>query len=147
MRRSAIPEKTALAKLRPSSRTERRQLRVVGGYLALAVVVVAGIFFLKQKHRGDLDQNWKSATAVIEDVRPKLIEQVNSARGGTMLYEVAVLARYRSDDGEDRRRWITVEQQPKTLAEVELQAFRWKGQQCVVRWKPSRPDQVIAEVS
>ena len=84
--------------------------------------------------------------ATIEDVQPQIVEQVNGVKGGVMLYEVAILASYRSDEGEQRR-WITVNQQPETLDEAELQAFRWKGQQCVVRWKLLQPDQVIVEVS
>jgi hypothetical protein len=102
-------------------------------------------FFLKHRHREEVEQHWKCAMATIEDVQPKLVEQASTATGGAMLYEVAILASYQSDEG-DRRRWITVDQRPETLAEAELQTFRWKGQQCVVRWKRSTPDQVIAEV-
>ncbi len=40
-----------------------------------------------------------------------------------------------------------IELQPEVLSEAELQAFRWKGKQCIVRWKPSDPNHVIAEVS
>jgi hypothetical protein len=141
-----MSDREALGRIRPSSHSDWHQIRVLIGYLALGVVVVAVIFFLKHRHREEVEQSWKCAMATIEEVQPKVVEQVNSARGGAMLYEVAILVRYRSDNGEQRR-WITVEQPPESLAEAELQGFRWKGQQCVVRWRSSRPDQVIAEVS
>jgi hypothetical protein len=146
MRRYSISDREALGKIRPSSRSDWHQIRVLSGYLALVAVFVAVIFFFKHRHREDVEQHWKCAMAKIEDVQPKLVEQVNTARGGAMLYEVAILASYRSEEGEQRR-WIIVEQQPESLAEAELQVFRWKGQQCVVRWKSSSPDQIIAEVS
>jgi hypothetical protein len=141
-----MPDRFALGKIRPSSHSDWHRIRVLGGYLALIAVFVTVIFFLKHRHREDVEQNWKCSMATIEDVQPKVVGQVNSARGGAMLYEVAILVRYRSGD-TDQRRWITVEQQPVSLSEAELQAYRWKGQQCVVRWKASSPDQVIAEVS
>lgn len=146
MRRYSMSDRGALGKVRPSSSSDWHQVRVICGYLAVAVVFVAVIFFLKHKHRQDVEQNWRCATATIVDVRSKVIEQVNSARGGAMLYEVSILAKYVSS-GVSREQWIVVEQPPVTLAEVELETFRWKGQQCVVRWQSSKPDQMIAEVS
>jgi Protein of unknown function (DUF3592) len=145
MRRYSMSDRDALGKIRPGNHSDWHQIRVISGYLALAAVSVAVIFFLKHRHREAVEQNWKCAMATIEDVQPKVVEQVNSSRGGAMLYEVAILARYQSDKGEQRR-WITIEQRPEPLADAELQSFRWKGQQCVVRWNPSMPEQVIAEV-
>ncbi len=145
MRRYSMSDRDALGKIRPGNHGDWHQLRVLSGYLALVVVFVAVIFFLKHRHRVDVEQHWKCAMATIEDVQPKVVERVNTARGGAMLYEVEILARYQSDKGEQRR-WIAIEQQPEPLADAELQSFRWKGQQCVVRWNPSMPEQVIAEV-
>jgi len=52
---------------------------------------------------------------------------VSYAKGGkTALYEVSILAKYVSD-GAEHERWITVEQPPVSLAEAQLQTFRWKG--------------------
>src|SRR5271170_328289 len=146
MSRPSMSDRTALAGLRPSSRGDWHQIRVVGGYIAMTAVVVAALFIFKHRHREYVVQNWKCATATIEDVRSKEIEQVNSARGGVMLYEVSILAKYASG-GTDHEQWIVVEQPPVTLGEVELETFRWKGQQCVVRWNSSEPEQMIAEVS
>ena len=141
-----MSDRNALTKLRPSSRGDWHRIRVVSGYVAVIAVIFAITFFLKHKHREYVEQNWKCATATIEDVRPKLIERVESERGGGVLYEVSILAKYVSE-GKTHERWITVEQPPVTLAEAELETFRWKGQQCVVRWKSSEPGQMIAEVS
>jgi hypothetical protein len=139
-------EKDAWAKIRPRSVRDWHRIRVVGGYLALIAIFVATVFFFKHKRRDDLEQNWNSAIATIEDVRPKEVAPINTARGGAMLYQVEVLVKYKSDE-LDQRRWIAVEQLPEVLSEAELQAFRWKGKQCIVRWKPSDPNKIIAEVS
>ena len=146
MRRYSMSERSAWEKVRPKKRSDWHQIRVLCGYLSLIVLFIAAIFFLKYSHRKDLEQNWESASAIIEDVRPKVVANINSVRGGAMLYEVSVLVSY-DLQGTHRERWVTVEQQPKSFAEAELQAFRWKGKQCVVRWKLSNPDQVTAEVS
>jgi hypothetical protein len=146
MRRYSMSERIAWAKLRPRRASEWHQVQVICGYLALIAVFITVIFFFKSRHRADMEQNWQSAIATIEDVQPKLVAQVNTARGGAMLYESVILAKY-SADGAVQKRWITVEQQPESLGDVQLQAFRWKGKQCVVRWRPSDRSQVIAEIS
>jgi hypothetical protein len=146
MRRYSMPELDAWAKLRPRSNRDWHRIRVLSGYLALIAIFIATAFFFKHRHLEDMEQNWNSATAIIEDVRPKEVAQINTARGGAILYQVEVLVKYKSD-GLDQRRWIKVKQLPEILSEAELQAFRWKGKQCIVRWKPSDPSKVIAEVS
>jgi hypothetical protein len=146
MRNYSMPERSAWAKLRPRKPGEWHQLRVICGYLVLIAIFIAVAFFLKNRHRADMEQNWESATALIEDVRPKIVSQVNSEGGAAMFYQVAILAKYSTNDGEQER-WITVEQRPESLNEAQLQSFRWKGKQCVVRWRPSDPARVIAEVS
>jgi hypothetical protein len=112
--------------------------------IALAVAVV---FFIKHRHQQEIQQqHWKCATAIVVEVRSKVIETVSYAKGGrTTLYEVSILAKYVSD-GVEHERWITVEQPPVSLSEAELQTFRWKGQHCVVRWKAAAPEDLIAEV-
>jgi hypothetical protein len=132
--------------LRPAGRSDWHQIRVVSAYIAVVAMIVATTLFIKHIHRETIEQNWKCATATIEDVRPKVTEYINGERGGVILYEVSILARYVSN-GAMHEQWITVEQPPVTRAEAELEAYRWKGQQCVVRWNSSEPGQMIAEVS
>jgi hypothetical protein len=147
MRRYSMPDRTALTKLRPAGRSDWHQIRVVIGYVAVIAVVIAVTFFIKRLHREEIEQNWKCATATIEDVQPKMIQFVNNAKGGGVaLYEVSILAKYVSE-GKAHERWIIVEQPPVTLAEAELETFRWKGQQCVVRWNSLGSGEMIAEVS
>ncbi|MBB5331441.1 hypothetical protein [Tunturiibacter gelidoferens] len=142
-----MPDRTALTKLRPAGRSDWHQIRVVIGYVAVIAVVIAVTFFIKRLHREEIEQNWKCATATIEDVQPKMIQFVNNAKGGGVaLYEVSILAKYVSE-GKAHERWIIVEQPPVTLAEAELETFRWKGQQCVVRWNSLGSGEMIAEVS
>jgi hypothetical protein len=141
-----MSDRTALASLKPSSRGDWHRIRVVVGYIAVIAVAVSALFIFKHRHHDAVIQNWKCATATIVEVRSKEIEQANSARGGVLLYEVSILAKYASS-GAEHEQWIVVEQPPVTLGEVELETFRWKGQQCVVRWKLSEPEQMIAEVS
>jgi hypothetical protein len=141
-----MPERNAWAKLRPRSVRDWHGIRVLGGYLALIAIFFTAAFFFRHKQHEEIEQSCKSATAIIEDVRPTAVATVDTRRGGGMLYEVAILARY-SADGTEQQRWITVQQQLEPLGDAQLQAFRWKGKQCTVRWKPSDPNKVIAEVS
>ena len=89
-----------------------------------------------------MENSWESATATIEDVRPVVASQ--GGRG--MLYLPEVLAHY-SANGLEHRQWIKIERVPESLESLHLRAFRWKGQQCVVRWKASNPEQVIPELN
>jgi hypothetical protein len=147
MRRNSMPDREALTKLRPAGRSDWHQIRVVIGSVAVIAVVIAVTFFIKRLHREEIEQNWKCATATIEDVQPKVIEYLHNAKGGGVtLYEVSILAKFVSG-GVAHEQWITVEQPPVTLAEAELETFRWKGQQCVVRWNSFQPGEMIAEVS
>jgi hypothetical protein len=146
MSKDSMSGQTAWASLSLSRSTAWHRIRVVSGFIVVIVVFVSTLLIFKYRHLEHLEQNWKCATATIEDVRFREIEQVSSARGGVVLYEVSIFAKYASG-GTDHRQWIVVEQPPVTLAEVELETFRWKGQQCVVRWKLSEPEQMIAEVS
>ncbi len=140
-----MPDGAAWTKSRPASGGWHRVL-VAGGCLVMIVALAAVVFFFRQRRHTGLEQNWKCATAKIEDVRSRVKEQVTSTRGGgVVLYEVSILTKYVSD-GAYKEQWITVEQPPVTLAEFELETFRWKGQQCVVRWKRTAPDEPIAEV-
>ena len=136
----------AATKLRPKSRNEWRQLMILSGCFILIIVFVATLVFLRQRHRQDIEANWRSSIATIEDVRLQEVGLFESSRGGTMLYNVQVFAKY-DVDGATHERWITVQQRPINGAEAKLQAFRWKGQKCFVRWKPDSPDQVIVDVS
>jgi len=141
-----MPEKEAIAELRPKNRKDQKRLLTIGVYLSIAAAVVTAIFVIKHRHREEVEQNWQVATAMIEDVRFKEISRVESPRGGAMLYDVEVLANYTSA-GVEQKRWIRVEQLPEVLSEAQLQAFRWKGQQCFVRWPVSQPEQILAEVN
>jgi hypothetical protein len=141
-----MSDKEAWTKIRPNGNRDWHQLRVLSGYLALIAMFITAIFYLKHRHREDLEQNWMSATAVIEDVRPEQMGIIDTPVRGGILYRVAVLVKYKSDTG-DQERWITVDQRPVSFDGAKLQAFRWKGKPCIVRWKPSDPNKVIAEVS
>jgi hypothetical protein len=141
-----MTEREAWAKLRPSGNHDRHELLILAGYLAFVAILIAAIFYLKHRHHEDMENNWMSEIALIEDVRPQQVGLVDTPMSGAILYRVDVLVRYKSDS-KDQERWITVDQKPESLEAARLQMFRWKGQQCIVRWKPSDPNKVIAEVS
>ena len=141
-----MPEREAVQHLRPRGRKDVQALYGIIGVLALIVVTAASFMFLRQQDQQRREQTWESAVADIEDVRIELASQLNSQRGSAMLYDVQILARY-SVGGTKQERWVTVPQAPRQLSEAQLQAFRWKGKTCFVRWKPSAPNQVLAEVS
>jgi hypothetical protein len=108
MRRYSMSEPSTWEKLSPKKRSDWHQIRVFCGYLSLIVLFIAASFFFKYSHRKDLEQNWESASAIIEDVRPKAVANINSERGGAMLYEVSILVNY-SLQGTHQERWVTVE--------------------------------------
>jgi hypothetical protein len=83
--------------------------------------------------------------AIVEEVRPKLVGQVNSGTGGRMLYGVEVLAKF-SVNGDMHERWIKVEQTPERLEEAQLQKRLWSGKSYFVRWNPADPDQIVIDV-
>jgi hypothetical protein len=140
-----MPERIAWRKVRPRSAKAWHQARVLCAYVAvIAVFLVAGLL-VKNRRQSEREQSWQSASALIEDVQPKAAIQVESQLGGGILYDVAILAKY-SSEGNVHERWITVEQQAEPLGAVQLQAFRWKGQRCIVRWQGSEPERVVAEV-
>jgi hypothetical protein len=146
MRRYSMSERIAWTKLRPTNHADWHKLRILSGYLALIAISIAASFYFKHRHREDMEQNWVSTIAIIEDVRHEQAGVIDSRMGGIILYRVAILVKYKSGD-IDQERWITVDQRPGSLEGAELLAFRWKGKQCTVRWKPSDPNNVIAEVS
>jgi len=136
----------AVAKVVPQTRNDVRRLWIILGYLSLTVAIVAAILFARHRRQEEMERTWQSATATIEDVRSIPAVQIESGRGGAMLYRVEILTRYNTD-GAEQRRWIKVEQLPKSVSDIRFEEFRWKGKQCTVRWKSSQPDQVVAEVN
>jgi hypothetical protein len=136
----------AAKKLRPKSRSDWKGIEVICGCVVLAFAVVVAISFFKHRQQEDIERTWQSAPATIDDARPVIASRVESVRGGAMLYQLEVLASYNAE-GAARRRWIRVGRQPELLADAQLQAFRWKGRHCLVRWKPSHPEQVIVEAN
>jgi hypothetical protein len=139
-----MPEREAAAKILPKSAKDRRKLWSIGGYLGLMVVFVVAVLFFQHRRQQEIEDTWQSATATIEDVRPVVASQVNSQFGGAMLYQMEVLAHYNAN-GSEQSRWIRIEHMPGASPDKN-QVARWKGQQFVVRWKASQPDQVIPEL-
>lgn len=146
MRRYSMSDHNALTKIHPRNRSDWRQLGTVSAYLLLIVIFVVTTFFVRHTHRQDIEANWQSTTADIEEVRSQPAWLSESAYGGVMLYDVQVLVSY-DLHGARQERWVKVQQQPRPLAEAKLQTFRWKSKTCRVHWKISSPDQVIVDVS
>jgi hypothetical protein len=142
----AMSEREALLAIRPRTRGDWKILWKIVGYLSLAVGVVIALFIRHLRHEERIAQTWQSATATIVDVRPVLVSRRESNYGGAMLYQLEVLVQYTADGGQQER-WIRIEQQPISLTDAQLKIFRWKGQQCLVRWPASQPNHVIAEVN
>src|ERR1700743_1593310 len=95
MHRDSMSDRKALTTLRPAGRSDWHQIRVVIGCVTVIAVVIAVTFFIKRLHREEIEQNWKCATATIEDVQPKAIEYLHNAKGGgAPRYEVLILAKY-----------------------------------------------------
>jgi hypothetical protein len=121
-----MTDREALASLRPRGKRDWHELRVLTGYLSLVAIFIAGVFYLKHRHREDLENNWFSEIALIEDARSEQIGLVDTPMSGAILYQVNVLVRYKYG-GKEQERWITVDQKPETLEAAKLQVFRWKA--------------------
>lgn len=145
MRSYSMPDKEGAAKILPKSVKDRKMLWGIGGFLALMVIFVVTALFFQNKRRQEMENTWQSATATIEDVRPVVVSQIDGNHGGAMLYQIEILAHYDAGSVEQHR-WIRIERMPRPSPE-QSQLSRWKGQRCVVRWKASQPNQVIAELN
>jgi len=132
--------------LRPRTPAERHSLLKIALAVVLAMLAVAGLWFSKRHSQIERQDKWSNAIGTIENVRPVLAAKSDGNFGGAMLYTIQVLVRYPSNVGS-KERWITVSQRPETLAEAQAQSVRWKGATCVVRWNPTSPEQIEAEVS
>ena len=142
MRRYSMPDREAAAKILPKSRKDRRTLWSIGGFLVLMVVFVVTVLFFQHRRQEEMENSWESATATIEDVKP--VVALQGGRG--VLYQPEILAHYRAN-GMEQRKWIKIERLPESLESVHFRSFRWKGQQCIVRWKASQPDKVVPELN
>jgi hypothetical protein len=145
MRKYTMPDRQALDKIRPRHRAARNQLLAIAGYSLLGAAAVATIVYSNHRTQQYRQQNWNSAVAVVEDVRPKLVGQANGQAGGGMLYNVEVLAKF-SADGKPQERWIDIEQIPRGMDSVKFQERLWKGNKYTVRWNPSNSNQIAIEI-
>jgi hypothetical protein len=136
----------ALHSIRPKKRSDWWSLAKLAAYVLLIIACVAGLLYNNHRQQISRDREWSSALATIEDTRTHLAVQSNSQGGGAMLYEVEVLAKY-SVDGEVREQWTTISQLPKLLADAQLQAHLLKKKQCIVQWRSTAPDRIIAEIN
>jgi hypothetical protein len=141
-----MPDREALRKLRPRNRVTRKQLLAITAYLAVAIAAAAGLAYLKDRTQRYREQSWPTAIATVEDTRTKLVGQAGGIQGAGMLYSVEVLVRFYVD-GSPQERWIAVEQAPRNLDSVQFQERLWRGKQCFVRWNPSNPAQIVAEIN
>jgi hypothetical protein len=145
MRNYSMPDKEAAEKILPKSSKDRRTIWSIGGCLALMVIFVMTVLFFQNKRQQEMENTWQSATATVEDVRAVVASQVDSKYGSAMLYQVEILAHYDAN-GVEQHQWIKIEGMPRRRPD-NSEISRWKGQQCVVRWKASQPNRVIAELN
>jgi hypothetical protein len=121
-------------------------LLTILAYAGVALVGVAGIFALQQHWGRIRELNWSSATGTILDVQPGLPVGYGSTYRPDALYTVKVLVHV-SLGGVEQERWIDLRQQHQSRIEIRVDAQRWRGATCVVRWNPEDTGQIDAEVS
>lgn len=146
VQRRSMSNSTALDIIRPKSRNDRRTVLKLSAYLLVALISVAGLLYDNKRQQSIREKEWASAVGLVEDARPQLAMQINSERGGTMLYRVEILARY-SVDGTIREQWTTLPQMPQRFADAQLQAYLYKGKRLVVRWNPHDQQHIAAEIN
>jgi hypothetical protein len=145
MRNYTMPERQALSRIWPKDRVSRRQFLWIVAFVVIGVACAVGWAYTRDKVVEYRERNWDSAIATVEDVRPILVGDINTNRGGKMLYAVEVLARY-TIDGATKEQWITVDQLPTTLDSVNVQRTMWKGRTYPVRWNPRSPNQIQIDI-
>jgi hypothetical protein len=143
---NSMPAANALEELRPKTRADRMQLFAILAYVAFAISFVAGLVYMKHRAQQSREETWVTAIATIEDTRTQLAGVYNSIYGGGSSYEVDVLAKFPAD-GASHEEWIPLSQAPKGLDSARYQAWVLKGKQCFVRWNPSHPKQIVAEIN
>ena len=89
-----MSNRDAFRRLRPSTPRNRQPLLKITLLVALVVASVFALLAVKHRTQTDRELNWSSATATIEDVRVSPVARINSQRGGAMLCELQVLAKY-----------------------------------------------------
>ncbi len=132
--------------LGPASLAERRTLAKVTVLTVCVIALVAGLWVLQVHWQRVRELTWSSARGEILDVRPVLAGDVGQTRGGTMVYRIEVLAKYTFNNAQHER-WISMSQAPRSLDDARIEAFRWRGRPCIVRWNPSNPVEIVVEIS
>jgi hypothetical protein len=145
MRNYTMPEREALRRLRPRDQSSKKQLLKIIAVAMAAIAGVGALTYTRYRVQQYRQQNWDSAIATVEDVRPKLVGQINSQFGARMVYSVEVLAKY-SADGTTQERWIPVAHLPTSLDGVYIDKRMWTGNRYFVRWRPFHPDRIEIEV-
>ncbi len=138
--KSARPQHTGLI---PATKSDRRALLNIVGYIVMSVFAVFGLWLLQEHWYRIRELTWSSAPGTLEDVRPVLALQ-GFSRGG-LFYRIVVLVNYQTQSGQ-RESWISLRQAPQTLTENQLNAQRWKGATCTVRWSPSDSSKIDADI-
>ncbi len=133
------------SRLRPNTPLHRLQLATIAAYVIFAVVTVAALRTLTVRNHDRTVQTWPTTIATILDTRTVPVGWWHSTFGSKLAYDVQVLVRY-SSGSSPTQRWVTVQQQPRTKADAQLERFRWKGQTCPLFWNPVNPDEVVVDI-
>jgi hypothetical protein len=141
-----MSDAAALRSVLPKKRSDRRTLLLIGVFVLLLAACAGGLYYNNHRQQMIREQDWTSAVATIEDARTHVAMHIDSQVGGAMLYDVEVLVKY-SVNGIEREQWTTVSQRPQLLSDAQLQIFRFKKQQCIIRWNPANPDHPVAEIN
>jgi hypothetical protein len=146
-----MPHKIKLATshysgLKPSNRDEQRSLLKVCLYAILAIAAVLSLRVLQQHWQQVRELTWSSATDTILDVRPDPSASVVFGYNAKSAYRTQILVSF-TLNGAPQKRWITLRKSFESPEAIEFDAQRWKGAQCTVRWNPSNPNQIDADIS
>ena len=143
--RHRMTDSEALRFVLPKKLSDQRTLLRIGSLVVVIAACAAGLYYNNHRQKMIREQDWTSAIATIEDGLTQVALHVDSPMGGAMLYAVEVLAQYPAGGGVQER-WIPIHQPAQPLADAQLQIFRLKKQQCIVRWNPADLNQIVAEI-
>lgn len=146
MRQYRMSDSAVFRSILPKKRSDRRTLLRIGGFVLLIAACAGGLYYNNHRQQMIRERDWTSAVATIEDARTQLAMKRDSRTGGAMLYDVEILAKY-PVDGVEREQWTRIHQYPQLLADAQMQIFRLKKKQCIVRWNPVDPQHIVAEIN
>lgn len=135
----------AMQLLRPRTAREWKSLRAIALYVTLGFAIVIAFRIHQLHNHQNHVETWSSSVATIEDTRARPIGVYESTRGGGQAFQVEVLAAYTAQ-AQPQQHWLPVGPPEHSITSAKLRMSLLQGKQCFVRWNPSHPSEIFADI-